>query len=84
MSAENEFLLSLSTVNTFEKSEDEELVKDARDTRASAINRLKMLGAAQQDIDELAKSGSASMYLIIRAPISGTVIKREVDPGGSG
>ena len=81
VSAENEFLLSLSTVNTFEKSEDEELVKDARDTRASAINRLKMLGAAQQDIDKLAKSGSASMYLIIRAPISGTVIKREVDPG---
>jgi Cu(I)/Ag(I) efflux system membrane fusion protein len=58
------------------------LAEDAR-------RRLELLGLAEQEIAELAKTGQAMRDVPIRAPVSGTVIRRDavegsyVQPGAS-
>ena len=59
-----------------------ELLSDARATEQSAINKLHVLGASDEDIEQLNKSGVTS-HLIIRAPLSGVVAKRNMDPARS-
>jgi Cu(I)/Ag(I) efflux system membrane fusion protein len=83
ISAEHEFLLARGFRNTLSRdSSDAELRGDAEATVQSAANKLKVLGATPEDIAQLAKTGQADEYLKVRAPISGVVTQRNVDPGG--
>jgi Cu(I)/Ag(I) efflux system membrane fusion protein len=83
LSAENELLLARRFRDTLSAgSSDATLREDAAETYRAALNRLKVLGAAGQDIAALEKSGQVDQYLRVRAPISGVVTQRNVDPGG--
>ncbi len=83
ISAEREFILAKGFRETLEKGPaDAELRDDAEATYQSAANKLKVLGAAPEDTARLAKTGQVDEYLKVRAPISGVVTQRNVDPGG--
>ena len=83
ISAENEFLLSKRFRDALSKdSVDAELRDDTEATYQSATNKLKVLGATDEDIANLSKRGSVAQYLNVRAPINGVVTQRNVDPGG--
>jgi Cu(I)/Ag(I) efflux system membrane fusion protein len=82
ISAENEYLLARRFRDTLAaNSADVELSTDAEATARSAANRLKVLGATPADIVELGRRATAAEYLLVRAPISGVVTQRTVDPG---
>lgn len=48
---------------------------------AAAENRLRLLGMDQQAVETLVKSGEINPHYVVRAPISGQVIQREVTLG---
>jgi Cu(I)/Ag(I) efflux system membrane fusion protein len=81
ISAENEFLLAKGFRDTLAGSADVELRADAEVTMRSAANKLKVLGASPADIDQLERRARIGEYLRVRAPISGVVTQRNVDPG---
>ena len=81
ISAQNELLLARNTVRTFQEEGNADLLSDAKATEQSAINKLHVLGAGDEDIEQLTKTGVSSQHLIIRAPLSGVVSKRNMDPG---
>jgi Cu(I)/Ag(I) efflux system membrane fusion protein len=82
LSAEQEYLLAKGFADTLKSGGEAELRDDAQATYQSAANKLKVLGASEEDIAQLARRGVADEYLKVRAPISGVVIQRNVDPGG--
>lgn len=83
ISAEHEFILAKGFRDTLSKpATDAELRDDAEATYQSAANKLKVLGASEADVSHLAATGVAEEYLKVRAPISGVVTQRNVDPGG--
>ncbi|HSY08909.1 MAG TPA: efflux RND transporter periplasmic adaptor subunit [Steroidobacteraceae bacterium] len=83
ISAENEFLLAKRFRDTLAADgSDAELRSDADITLRSAANKLKVLGAAPADIATLERRATIAEYLMVRAPISGVVTQRNVDPGG--
>jgi Cu(I)/Ag(I) efflux system membrane fusion protein len=51
------------------------LAEDAR-------KRLELLGVADQDIDEIARTGQLQRTITIRSPVTGTVIRRSAIAGG--
>lgn len=60
---------------------------DAKITQDAAANRLRNLGFADSDILSLERSGKTSPNLLMRSPLKGVVVKRNVEPGaivGSG
>lgn len=82
ISAENEFLLAKRFRDTVATdNSDTELRTDTEATVRSAANKLKVLGATPADIAALARSATVAEYLMVRAPISGVVTQRNVDPG---
>jgi membrane fusion protein, copper/silver efflux system len=81
ISSQNEYLLARNTVRTFQEAGNADLLNDAEATEQSAINKLHVLGASDEDIEQLAKAGVSSPHLIIRAPLSGVVSKRNMDAG---
>lgn len=81
ISAQNELLLARNTLRTLASAGQPDLLEDAKATEQSARNRMKVLGAADGDIAQVAKTGVVSNYLTLRAPIAGTVTKRNMDPG---
>jgi membrane fusion protein, copper/silver efflux system len=83
ISAENEYLLAKRFHDTLAADgTDAEMHDDADLTLRSAANKLKVLGASGADIDALGRRASIAEYLLVRAPISGVVTQRNVDPGG--
>jgi Cu(I)/Ag(I) efflux system membrane fusion protein len=82
ISAQNELLLALRTVRALEKSNMSQLLADAQATLEGSRQKLKVMGANDSDIADVEKRGVAQPHLMLRAPISGRVIKRNVDPGG--
>ncbi len=81
IAAQNEFLLSHNAFHTIKASELKELVDDAKLTMQSSENKLRVLGATTQDIARIRDSGHISETLTIRAPIGGTIVKRDMDQG---
>lgn len=63
------------------------LVQAQNDMRSSqtaldaALNKLKILGFNQQDIDTFRQKGGINPEVTIFAPIAGTVVQRKVGPG---
>jgi Cu(I)/Ag(I) efflux system membrane fusion protein len=82
ISAENELLLAKRFRDTLAAQDsDTELRNDTEATMRSAANKLKVLGATAADIAALSRRARAAEYLMVRAPISGVVTQRNVDPG---
>jgi membrane fusion protein, copper/silver efflux system len=82
ISAENEFLLAKRFHDALAADNlDGELRSDMEATVRAAANKLKVLGATPDDIERLSRSATSAEYLMVRAPISGIVTQRNVDPG---
>jgi Cu(I)/Ag(I) efflux system membrane fusion protein len=81
IAAQNEYLLSHNAFHTIKASELKELVDDAKLTMQSSENKLRVLGATSDDIARIRERGQASETLTIRAPIAGTIVKRDMDQG---
>lgn len=82
ISAQNELLLARNTVRMLSGKFTADLLDDAKVTLQSARTKLKVQGAGEADIENLERSGVIQQHLIIRSPIAGRFIKRNVDPGG--
>jgi membrane fusion protein, copper/silver efflux system len=82
ISAQNEFLLAKRTAKTLNTDGTQDLHEDAKATLESARNKLRIIGASQQDIQQLDSRGAAAEFLTITSAINGVVIKRSIDSGG--
>lgn len=81
-SAQQEFLLTYQTVKILSESNSlTNLLSDAKITQEAAANRLRNLGYAESDIKSLEKSGKSNPNLLMRSPLKGIVVRRNVEPG---
>lgn len=81
ISAQKEYLLALNTARTLQGSTMKDLQDDAQQTVQSAAGRLHVLGLTDAEIAQIRARGTPAEHLILRAPISGTIVKRNMDPG---
>ncbi len=82
LSAQQEFLLATKTTQVLSgKQSLSDVLGDAQITVQAASNRLRNLGASDQDIQNLSKTEKGQPNLIMRSPLQGVVVKRSVDPG---
>ncbi|MBJ7502652.1 MAG: efflux RND transporter periplasmic adaptor subunit [Polynucleobacter sp.] len=82
LSAQQEFLLATKTTQVLSgKQSLSDVLGDAQITVQAASNRLRNLGASDQDIQNLNKTEKGQVNLIMRSPLQGVVVKRNVDPG---
>ena len=82
LSAQQEFLLATKTTQVLSgKQSLSDVLGDAQITVQAAGNRLRNLGASDQDIQNLSKNEKGQPNLIMRSPLQGVVVKRNVDPG---
>lgn len=84
LSAQQEYLLSSKTAKVLESSKAmSDLLGDARITQQAAANRMRNLGAGEGDIKSIESTGKTSSNLIMRSPLKGVVVKRNVEPGSA-
>jgi len=84
LSAQQEYLLSSKTAQVLESSKTmSDLLGDARITQQAAANRMRNLGAGEGDIKNIETSGKTTSNLIMRSPLKGVVVKRNVEPGSA-
>lgn len=84
ISAQQEYLLSSKTTKVLEGSKTmSDLLGDARITQQAAANRMRNLGAGDGDIKAIEATGKTQTNLIMRSPIKGVVVKRNVEPGAA-
>ena len=84
ISAQQEFMLSskIAKVLVANKSMGD-LLEDARFTQEAAANRMRNLGAGDGDIKSIETTGRTQTNLIMRSPLKGVVVKRNVEPGAA-
>ncbi|MBU3557582.1 efflux RND transporter periplasmic adaptor subunit [Polynucleobacter sp. Ross1-W9] len=84
LSAQQEYLLSSKTAKVLESSKTmSDLLGDARITQQAAANRMRNLGAGEGDIRSIETTGKTTSNLIMRSPLKGVVVKRNVEPGAA-
>ena len=84
LSAQQEYLLSSKTAKVLESSKTmSDLLGDARITQQAAANRMRNLGAGDGDIKAIEATGKTQNNLVMRSPLKGVVVKRNVEPGSS-
>ena len=84
ISAQQEYLLSSKTAKVLEGNKTmSDLLGDARITQQAAANRMKNLGAGDGDIKSIETTGKTTGNLIMRSPLKGVVVKRNVEPGAA-
>lgn len=84
LSAQQEYLLSSKTAKVLESSKTmSDLLGDARITQQAAANRMRNLGASDGDIKSIETSGKTTSNLVMRSPLKGVVVKRNVEPGSA-
>ena len=84
LSAQQEYLLSSKTAKVLESSKTmSDLLGDARITQQAAANRMRNLGAGDGDIKSIETTGKTTSNLIMRSPLKGVVVKRNVEPGSA-
>ena len=84
LSAQQEYLLSSKTAQVLESSKTmSDLLGDARITQQAAANRMRNLGAGERDIKSIETTGKTTSNLIMRSPLKGVVVKRNVEPGSA-
>ncbi len=84
LSAQQEYLLSSKTARVLETSKTmSDLLGDARITQQAAANRMRNLGAGDGDIRAIEATGRTQSNLVMRSPLKGVVVKRNVEPGSA-
>ena len=84
ISAQQEYLLSSKMVKALEVSTTmRDLLGDARITQEAAAHRMRNLGASEGDIKNIETTGKTTSNLIMRSPLKGVVVKRNVEPGAA-
>lgn len=84
ISAQQEYLLSSKTARVLESSKTmSDLLGDARITQQAAANRMRNLGAGDGDIKAIEATGKTQNNLVMRSPLKGVVVKRNVEPGSA-
>lgn len=84
LSAQQEYLLSSKTAQVLQSSKTmSDLLGDARITQQAAANRMRNLGASDGDIKSIETSGKTTSNLVMRSPLKGVVVKRNVEPGSA-
>lgn len=84
LSAQQEYLLSSKTAKVLESSKTmSDLLGDARITQQAAANRMRNLGAGDGDIKAIETTGKTQSNLVMRSPLKGVVVKRNVEPGSA-
>jgi Cu(I)/Ag(I) efflux system membrane fusion protein len=82
LSAQQEYLLSTKTTRVLESNKTmSDLLGDARITQEAAANRMRNLGASDGDIKNIESTGKTTSNLVMRSPLKGVVVKRNVEPG---
>ena len=82
LSAQQEYLLSSKTARVLEGNKTmSDLLGDARITQEAAANRMRNLGASDGDIRNIESTGKTTSNLVMRSPLKGVVVKRNVEPG---
>lgn len=84
VSAQQEYVLSSKMAKVLEANKTmSDLLGDARITQQAAANRMRNLGAGEGDIKAIEASGKTQKNLIMRSPLKGVVVKRNVEPGSA-
>ncbi len=84
LSAQQEYLLSSRTAKVLETNKSlGDLLGDARITQQAAANRMRNLGAGEGDIKSIESTGKTTSNLVMRSPLKGVVVKRNVEPGST-
>ena len=82
LSAQQEYLLSSKTAKVLGSSKTmSDLLGDALITQQAAANRMRNLGASEGDIKNIETTGKTTSNLVMRSPLKGVVVKRNVEPG---
>jgi Cu(I)/Ag(I) efflux system membrane fusion protein len=82
LSAQQEYLLSSKTAKVLEGNKTmSDLLGDALITQQAAANRMRNLGAGEGDIRSIEATGKTVSNLVMRSPLKGVVVKRNVEPG---
>lgn len=81
VTTQEEYLLALETLERVKESPDPQTVKGAESLVESARQRLLLWGISEKQVEELISSRKASTYMIIPAPIGGTVIHKNAFEG---
>lgn len=84
VSAQQEYLLSSKMAKVLEANKTmSDLLGDARITQQAAANRMRNLGAGDGDIKAVETTGKTQNNLVMRSPLKGVVVKRNVEPGSA-
>ena len=81
IAAQQEYLLARNTLRNIKASNIKDLVDDAEATLQAARQKLRIIGASDAEVNKLESAGTPQQYLTVKAPISGVVVKRNIDPG---
>lgn len=73
-SAQEEYLQALKLASELKSDSDKSLKEMAVATVRSAYEKLRLYGVSEEEIERIKSRGKPSDHMIIRAPISGTVI----------
>ncbi|MBU3594519.1 efflux RND transporter periplasmic adaptor subunit [Polynucleobacter sp. 71A-WALBACH] len=84
VSAQQEYLLSSKMAKVLESNKTmSDLLGDARITQQAAANRMRNLGAGDGDIKSIETTGKTQANLVMRSPLKGVLVKRNVEPGSA-
>lgn len=84
VSAQQEYLLSSKMAKVLETNKTmSDLLGDARITQQAAANRMRNLGAGDGDIKAIETTGKTQSNLVMRSPLKGVLVKRNVEPGSA-
>lgn len=84
ISAQQEYLLSNKIAKVLEANKAmTDLLDDARFTQDAAANRMRNLGASEGDIKAIEGSGRTQANLVMRSPLKGVLVKRNVEAGAA-
>ena len=84
ISAQQEYLLSSKIAKVLVANKAmSDLLDDAHFTQDAAANRMRNLGASDGDIKSIEMSGKTQANLVMRSPLKGVVVKRNVEPGAA-
>ena len=84
ISAQQEYLLSSKIAKVLMANKAmSDLLDDAHFTQDAAANRMRNLGASDGDVKAIETSGKTQSNLVMRSPLKGVVVKRNVEPGAA-